>query len=86
MVGRASAQGPMEQTTGIGDGPIIDRGDPQTHQPRIIELPILVSIRAVPVSAVFAPLICKSDGDPIVLMCPHLLDEPIVQLSNPFAG
>src|SRR5262249_1255608 len=55
------------------------------HQPVRVELPVLVAIAAKPVAGIVVPFICKAHGDPAVAECPHLLDQPIIELATPFA-
>src|ERR1700676_1386243 len=68
------------------DWKIIDGSQPQAHQPALIEFPILIAIRAKPISGVIVPFIGKAHGDTVPLECPKLFDQPIVQLFRPFAS
>src|SRR6266850_4386217 len=68
------------------DGKVVDACMPDPHHTVTIELPVLVSIRSIPVSRVVMPLVCKTDGNAIVIKCPQLLNEPIVQFLGPLAS
>src|SRR5262249_54390779 len=54
-------------------------------RPSASNLPVLVAIAAKPVAGIVVPFICKAHSDPVVAECPHLLNQPIVQLAIPFA-
>src|ERR1700693_2078432 len=68
------------------DWQIVDGSESQAHQPVLIELPILIAIRAKPIPRVIVPFIGKTHGDTVSLERPKLLDQPIVQLFRPFAS
>jgi hypothetical protein len=53
------------------------------HEAVRLEFPVLVSVRSKPLPAVVVPLVGKPDGNPVVVKRPELLDEAIVQLSDP---
>src|SRR6202011_5859125 len=55
------------------------------HEAGVVELPILVTITTKPLAGIIVPFICKAHGYPIVAKRPDLLDQPIVQLTIPFA-
>ncbi len=57
---------------------VVDARIAVVHQAVLIELPILVAVRAVPLVAVVSEFVSKADGDTIVGERPKLLDEPIV--------
>src|SRR5450432_821587 len=68
-----------------GNRQVVDASDPQAHETVLIELPVFIAITAKPIAAVIVPLIGKTDGDSILAKRPQLLDQPIVELANPFA-
>src|SRR5215467_2161293 len=65
---------------------IVDARDPASHEPLIIELPVLVAIRSEPVTRVVVPLVGKTNSDAVALTSPELLDQPVVELLRPLAG
>ena len=79
---------PMPSSTcaRLFDWQIVDGSQPQAHQPVLIELPILIAIRAKPIPGVVAPFIGKAHRDMVPLERPKLFDQPIVQLFCPFAS
>src|ERR1700751_2472775 len=81
----ASAQGPMELAIGRFDRQFIDARMPCIHQTLFVELPILVSVGAEPVSRVVVEFVCEPYCDAIALECPQLFDEPVVELSRPLS-
>src|SRR5688500_20195272 len=48
---------PVILAVGFFDGNVVDAGVAQAHQPVLVELPILVAVRAVPVVGVVVPLV-----------------------------
>ena len=67
------------------DGKIVDAREPHSHQAVIVELPILVAIRAKAISGVIVPLVSESHGDAISGESPKLLDQAVIQFFRPFA-
>ena len=56
MIIRSSPRGvPMEQTVALLDGYIVDAGLSPPHQALLIELPVLVTVRAVPGTRMVMP-------------------------------
>src|SRR5262249_38616662 len=84
IVGPSSLR-PMKLPLRLFERHVVYRGMPVMHQPVLIELPVLIAVRAVPVARVVVPFVSKPNRDPIPVEGPQLLDEPIVQLSFPFA-
>src|SRR6202166_5346170 len=68
------------------DWQIVDGSESQAHQPVLIELPILIAIRAKPIPRVIVPFISEAHGDTVSLERPKLFDQPTVQLFRPFAS
>src|ERR1700757_2287238 len=81
----ASAQGPMELAIGRFDRQFIDARMPCVHQTLFVELPILISVGAEPVSRVVVVFVCERYWDAIAMECPQLFAEPVVQLSRPLS-
>src|SRR4029077_2042199 len=85
MFVRTAAERPMILAVGLFDGEIVNAGEPQTHQPVFIELPIFVAVRTKPVSRVVVAFVSKPNCDAVCFEGPELLDQAIVQFSYPFA-
>src|SRR5260370_42625279 len=68
------------------DWQIVDGSKPQAHQPVLIELPILIAIRAEPIPGVIVPFVGKAHGDTVSFERPKFFDQSIVQLFRPFAS
>src|SRR5215470_20369848 len=86
MIIRPATKWPMVFAITFFDREIIDAGDPPPHQTFRVELPVLVSVAAKPVTGIIVPFIGKAHGDPIVAECPHFLNQPIIELAIPFAS
>src|ERR1700730_12075276 len=86
MIIRASAQCPVVLALRLLDSQIVDGSKPRAHQPVLIELPILIAIRAKPTPGVIVPFIGLTHGDTVSLGRPKLFDQPIVRLFRPFAS
>src|SRR5947209_11624602 len=69
----------------VFDRQVVDAGNPPSHQALFVELPILIAIATKPGAGIVVPFICKAHGYPVVAKRPNLLDQPIVQLTIPFA-
>src|SRR5262245_49681224 len=80
-----ATQWPVVFALTVFDRQIIDAGDTPPHQAFCVELPILVSVAAEPVTGIVVPFIGKAHGDPILPKSPHFLDQPIVELAIPLA-
>src|ERR1700692_2147500 len=83
---RTASLCPVVLALGFLDREIVDGSKPHTHQPVIIELPILIAIRAKPIPGVIAAFIGKAHCDTVSLERPQLFYQPIVQLPCPFAS
>src|SRR5882757_2976598 len=77
---------PMEAAILFADRDVVDAGLAPAHQPVRVEFPLLVAVRAVPLPALVMPFILKTHRDAVVMKCPEILDQAIVELSCPFAG
>src|SRR3984957_6350243 len=86
MIVRTAPECPVILALRLLDWEIVDGSKPQAHQPVLIELPILIAIRAKPIPGVIVPFIGKAHGDTVSLERPRLFDQPIVQLFGPFAS
>src|SRR6267378_7007564 len=86
MIIRTAPWCPVIFALRLFDWQIVDGSKPQAHQPVLIELPILIAIRAKPIPGVIVAFIGKAYGDTVSLERPKLFDQPIVQLFRPFAS
>ena len=59
---------------------------PVRHQPLGVELPVLVPVRAVPLSRVIVPFVGEAHAKPVGTEEPQLLDQPVVKLAVPLAA
>lgn len=67
MIGGARAGGgPVEATIGFGDGDVVDAGFAAFHQSVLVELPLLVAVRAIPLARFIVPFVLKPHRDSIV--------------------
>ena len=67
MIIRASAQCPVVLALRVLDWQIVDGSKPQADQPVLIELPILIAIRAELIPGVVVPFIGKAHRDLVSL-------------------
>src|SRR5258708_6614501 len=86
MIIGAAAERPMILALALHDRKVVDAGDAQPHQAMRVELPILVTVAAEPVSAVVVRLVGEAHGDAVAMERPELLDQAIVELPVPLAG
>src|SRR5579864_8166743 len=85
IVGTATER-PMIKTVLLADRQIVDAREAHPHQAVLVELPVLVAVRAEPASRIVAPFIGEANRDAVLMKGPEFLDEPIVELAVPFAG
>ena len=86
MVVGTAAERPVELALGFFDGEIVDAGVAVVHDAVFVELPVFVSVGAVPVAGVVVALVGEADGDAGSVEGPELFDEAIVELAAPFSG
>src|SRR5580698_8669161 len=86
MIIRTSPYCPVVLPLRLLDWQVVDGSKPQAHQPVLIELPILIAIRAKPIPGVIVPFIGKAHGDSVSLERPKLFDQSIIQFFGPFAS
>src|SRR5690348_13330927 len=85
MIVGPAAQRPVVFALALPDRQVVDAGDAQAHQPLGVEFPVLVAVAAEPVAAVVVPFIGEADGDAVLAEGPDFLDQPVVELTRPFA-
>jgi hypothetical protein len=85
MIIRTAPQCPVTLALRLLNWQIVDGSQPHPHQTVLIELPILIAIRAEPIPGVIVPFIGKAHGDMVSLERPKLFDQAVVQLFRPFA-
>src|SRR5882724_2124721 len=85
MIVGPPSQRPTVLALRFRDPLIVDAGPAPPHQPFLVELPILIAMRAVPVAAIVMPLIDEANGDAVAGERPKLLDQPVIQFALPFA-
>ena len=68
------AERPMVFAFFFFDRQIANAGNTTSHQTKLIELPILISIRTEPGAAAIMPLVDKSYGNTVALCDPKFLD------------
>src|SRR5690348_10373266 len=85
MIVWPSPKGPTVFPVGFTDRQIVDRSQPPLHFAGGVEFPVLVAVRAEPVTAVIMPFIGKAHGDPVVAKRPYFLDQAVIEFLGPFA-
>ena len=63
MIGWARPLWPMKQAFVFGDGEVINAGQPSAHQPVVIKLPVLVTVRTEPAACLIVPFIGETHGN-----------------------
>jgi hypothetical protein len=85
MIVWTTAERPVELALVFLDGVIVDGSDAPCHEPRAVELPVLVAVGPEPVAAVVVPFVGEAHRNPVAVMRPHFLDETVIQLFRPLA-
>src|SRR5262245_15409666 len=75
----------MQLTVARSDRQVVDARDATLHEAAIVELPVLIAVRAIPTARVVVPFISEANGNAVALTSPKLLHEPIVELLRPLA-
>src|SRR5579863_9001701 len=81
----AAPERPVIFALGGLDRQVIDAGDAHSHQPCLVELPVLVAIRAKVLPTIVVPLISESNRDTVARKRPYLLDQSVIELTHPLA-
>src|SRR5947209_19542009 len=85
MTVRTPSERPMILASRFRNGKIVDRRVPERHQAILLELPILVSIRSIPMAGVVVPLVSETHRDAVPGERPHFLDQPVIEFLLPLA-
>jgi hypothetical protein len=85
VIVRTPPKGPVIFALAVFDRQVVDAGDAPLHEAGVVELPILVTITTKPLAEIVVPFIGKAHGYPVVAKRPDLFDQPVVQLTLPFA-
>src|SRR5579872_4781747 len=67
------------------DGNVVDAGLAATHVAVLVELPLLVAVSAEPIAGIVVPLVLEAHSDVILVECPELFDQAIVEFLGPLA-
>src|SRR5260370_26673662 len=86
MIVGTAAEGPVELAVRFFDGQIVNAGVTVMHDAVFVELPVFVSVGAVPVAGVVVALVGEADRDAGSVEGPEFLDEAIVEFAMPFSG
>jgi len=85
MIVGPATQRPVILAFAFFDWQVIDARDAQTHQPVLIELPVLVAIAAKPIAAIIVPFVGEANRDSVLAKRPNLLDQAVIELAIPLA-
>jgi hypothetical protein len=77
---------PMIRALRLVDREISNGCKAKSHQIIIVELPILIAVRAKPVSRIVMRFVSKAHGNAIFVVSPKLLDQSKIELFRPLAG
>jgi hypothetical protein len=86
MIVGTAAERPMTFAIRFLEGKIGDARESQPHQAIVVELPILVAIRAIPVSRIVVSLVGEAHGDAVIRERPQFFDQAVVELFDPLAS
>ena len=65
---------PAKPAFGFIDDKVIDARNSTAHQAAIVELPVLVSVGAIPLTGAVPTFVGKTNSDPVAGKCPKLFD------------
>ena len=60
-------RGPMKATVLLRNRDVVDARFAATHQPVLVELPLLVAVGAIPLAGVVMPFVLKAHRDAVVV-------------------
>src|SRR5579883_2390759 len=86
MIIRPPPQRPMIFAVVFLNGQIVDACDPDSHQPVLVEFPILITVAPEPIAAVVMPFIGETHSNAIVAIGPNLFNQTVIELARPFAS
>ena len=75
----------MVAPLGFADRRIIDACDSHTHQPVLIEFPVLITVASIPLPRSVVPLVGEAHGNAILTPGPNFFDKPVVKFTRPLA-
>src|SRR3569832_745752 len=73
MVVGAAAEWPEKLAVGFLDGQVVDAGEAAHHVAVLVEFPVLVAIRAVPLSGIVMPFVGEAHGDAVAGTGPQII-------------
>src|SRR6266540_948702 len=85
MFVRTATEWPMILALRLFNRQVVNGCKPKPHQTVVIKLPVLVAIRAEPVSRVIVPFVSEPHGDTVCVVSPKLFDQPVVKFFGPLA-
>ena len=56
---------PMKQSIRLLDGEVVDAGVAMNHQTVVVELPVLISVRSIPVVRIVVRLVGEAHRNPV---------------------
>jgi len=80
-----TAERPLILAIRLANPQVVDAGVTPRHETVGGKLPVLVAVRAEPLSTVVVPFVGEAHRDPCVVKRPHLLDQPVVELPIPLS-
>ena len=86
MIYRSLSKRPAEETVGLDNGDVIDRGLTQAHKTPLVKLPLLVTMTAPPLPGWIVTLVHETDRDADVGERPDFLDQAVFKFALPFSG
>src|SRR5659263_528504 len=84
MIVWASPQRPMVLAVPFFNRQIVDTGDAALHLAILSELPVLIAIRAEPITCIIMPFIRETNRNTILTKCEHLFDQAVIKFLRPF--
>ena len=74
----------MEFTILFLDRQVVDAGIALLHQAVLVEFPVLIAVRPIPMAGIVVPFIGKAHSDAVVGSGPDFLDQAVIELLGPF--
>src|ERR1700677_2112950 len=83
MLIRTASQRPVKHSILFFDREIIDACVPKLHQAAGLELPVLVSVRTIPLPRIVVRFIREANSNPVSVATPELFNKAILKLFGP---